>query len=133
MTRTGRPTTTGRFGTGFLTTHLLSERVIIKGVTEGKGFSARKFKLSLDRSGQELEEIIAAVQAAKDSLHDLDDRPPFAGYTPGRVQYCFPLPARRQDRQKRGARRARLTSTSAFLTRSPLYESLRASNIRTAW
>ena len=34
---TRRPTTTGRFGTGFLTTHLLSERVIIKGVTEGKG------------------------------------------------------------------------------------------------
>jgi hypothetical protein len=28
---TGRPTTTGRFGTGFLTTHLLSDRVVIKG------------------------------------------------------------------------------------------------------
>jgi hypothetical protein len=86
---TGRPTTTGRFGTGFLTTHLLSERVIIKGVTEGKGFSARKFKLSLDRSGQELEEIIAAVQAAKDSLHDLDDRPPLAGYTRGAFNTAF--------------------------------------------
>jgi hypothetical protein len=86
---TGRPTTTGRFGTGFLTTHLLSERVIIKGVTEGKGFSARKFKLSLDRSGEELEDIIAAVQAAKDSLQDLDDRPPFAEYTPGVFNTAF--------------------------------------------
>jgi len=85
----GRPTTTGRFGTGFLTTHLLSERVIIKGVTEGKGFSARKFKLSLDRSGQELEDIIAAVQAAKDSLQDLDDRLPYAGYTPGAFNTAF--------------------------------------------
>lgn len=85
----GRPMTTGRFGTGFLTTHLLSERVIIKGVTEGKGFSARKFKLSLDRSGQELEDIIAAVQAAKDSLQDLDDRLPYAGYTPGAFNTAF--------------------------------------------
>ena len=86
---TGRPTTTGRFGTGFLTTHLLSERVIIKGVTEGKGFSARKFKLSLDRSGAELEDIIAAVQAAKDSLQDLDERPAFSGYTPGAFNTAF--------------------------------------------
>jgi hypothetical protein len=86
---TGRPTTTGRFGTGFLTTHLLSERVIIKGVTEGRGFSARKFKLSLDRSGSELEDIIAAVQAAKDSLQDLDDRAPYNGYTPGAFNTAF--------------------------------------------
>ena len=86
---TGRPTTTGRFGTGFLTTHLLSERVNIKGVTEGRGFSARKFKLSLDRSGSELEDIIAAVQAAKDSLQDLDDRAPYSGYTPGAFNTAF--------------------------------------------
>ena len=86
---TGRPTTTGRFGTGFLTTHLLSERVIVEGVTEGNGFSARKFKLSLDRSGEELEDIIAAVQAAKDSLQDLDDRLPFAGYNPGAFNTAF--------------------------------------------
>jgi len=86
---TGRPTSTGRFGTGFLTTHLLSERVIIRGVTEGKGFSARKFKLSLDRSGQELEDIIAAVQAAKDSLQDLDERLPYTGYTQGAFNTAF--------------------------------------------
>ena len=66
MTATGRPTTTGRFGTGFLTTHLLSERVLVRGVAKGRGFAPRKFKLSLDRSGTELEDIIAAVEAAKD-------------------------------------------------------------------
>jgi hypothetical protein len=47
----GRPTTTGRFGTGFLTTHLLSERVFVRGVAAGKGYAPRKFKLTLDRSG----------------------------------------------------------------------------------
>jgi hypothetical protein len=86
---TGRPTTTGRFGTGFLTTHLLSERVIIKGVTEGKGFTARKFTLSLDRSGAELDDIIMAVQEAKDSLQDLDERPAFSGYKPGAFNTSF--------------------------------------------
>jgi hypothetical protein len=86
---TGRPTTTGRFGTGFLTTHLLSDRVVVRGVTEGRGFAARKFKLSLDRSGSELEDIIAAVQAAKDSLQDLDDRPAYSGYVPGAFNTSF--------------------------------------------
>jgi len=86
---TGRPTTTGRFGTGFLTTHLLSERVIVKGVTEGKGFTARRFTLSLDRSGAELEDIIKAVQEAKDSLQDLDERPAFSGYKPGAFNTSF--------------------------------------------
>jgi hypothetical protein len=62
---TGRPTTTGRFGTGFLTTHLLSERVVVRGVAEGRGFAPKRFKLSLDRSGAELDDIINAVEAAK--------------------------------------------------------------------
>jgi hypothetical protein len=57
----GRPTPTGRFGTGFLTTHLLSERDLVKGVAEGRGFAPKKFRLSLDRSGSELQDIIDAI------------------------------------------------------------------------
>ena len=86
---TGRPTATGKFGTGFLTTHLLSESVVITGVAEDRGFAPRKFKLSLDRSGSELEDIIDAVQAAKDSIQDLDDRPPYKGYVPGEFNTAF--------------------------------------------
>jgi hypothetical protein len=85
----GRPTTTGKFGTGFLTTHLLSERVVVKGVAEGRGFAPRKFKLSLDRSGAELQDIIDAVQAAKDSILDLDDQPEHTGYVPGKFNTAF--------------------------------------------
>jgi hypothetical protein len=85
----GRPTTTGRFGTGFLTTHLLSERVLVRGVAAGKGFTPRKFKLSLDRSGAELQDIIDAVQAAKDSILDLDDQPEHSGYVSGRFNTAF--------------------------------------------
>ncbi|MBZ5492740.1 MAG: hypothetical protein LAO76_17595 [Acidobacteriia bacterium] len=85
----GRPTTTGKFGTGFLTTHLLSERVLVRGVAEGRGFTPRKFKLSLDRSGDELQDIIDAVQAAKDSILDLDDQPEYTGYVPGKFNTAF--------------------------------------------
>lgn len=87
--RDGRPTTTGRFGTGFLTTHLLSERVLVKGVAAGKGFAPRKFELALDRSGAELQDIIDAVQASKDSILNLDDQPEHAGYLPGRFNTAF--------------------------------------------
>lgn len=85
----GRPTTTGRFGTGFLTTHLLSERVLVRGVAAGKGYAPRKFKLTLDRSGAELQDIIDAVQAAKDSILDLDDQPEHIGYIPGKFNTAF--------------------------------------------
>jgi hypothetical protein len=86
---TGRPTTTGRFGTGFLTTHLLSERVVVRGVAEGLGFARKKFKLSLDRSGTELEDIIDAVQAAKESILGLDEQPEHTGYVPGKFNTAF--------------------------------------------
>src|SRR6266850_2034006 len=46
---TGRPTTTGKFGTGFLTTHLLSETVLVNGAVKDQGLTPRKFELSLDR------------------------------------------------------------------------------------
>jgi hypothetical protein len=85
----GRPTATGKFGTGFLTTHLLSERVLVRGVAEGRGFAPRKFKLSLDRSGSGLQDIIDAVQAAKDSILDLDDEPEHTGYVPGKFNTAF--------------------------------------------
>jgi hypothetical protein len=86
---TGRPTTTGRFGTGFLTTHLLSETVLVNGVVKEEGLTERKFELSLDRSGGDLESIIDAVEAAKDSVQDLDDRPAFNEYTHGNFNTSF--------------------------------------------
>lgn len=86
---TGRPTTTGRFGTGFLTTHLLSERVVVRGVADGRGLAPKRFKLSLDRSGAELDDIINAVQAAKESILGLDDQPELTRYVPGKFNTAF--------------------------------------------
>lgn len=53
----------GKFGTGFITTHLLSEIVNIYGILESdSGYS--KFNISLDRRGREKNEIISAMENA---------------------------------------------------------------------
>ncbi len=53
----------GKFGTGFLTTHLLSEIVNIYGVLESDS-KYSKFNISLDRRGKEKNEIIVAMENA---------------------------------------------------------------------
>ena len=59
----------GKFGTGFITTHLLSEIVNISGILESdSGYS--KFNISLDRRGKEKSEIIAAMEKAVDDLKE---------------------------------------------------------------
>lgn len=53
----------GKFGTGFITTHLLSEKANISGVLEiGAAYS--KFNITLDRTGNEKNAIIAAMERA---------------------------------------------------------------------
>ena len=103
---TGRPTTTGKFGTGFLTTHLLSPYVLVTGVAKQQGLLPRKFKLFLDRSGTDLDEIIAAVEAAKKSIQELDQQPHYKGYVAGNVQHGIPIRLNRRHRQERRERRS---------------------------
>lgn len=86
---TGRPMTTGKFGTGFLTTHLLSPYVLVTGVVKQPGLLPRKFDLYLDRSGTELEEIIAAVDAAKKSTQSVDKQPHYKEYVAGEFNTAF--------------------------------------------
>ena len=61
------PETTGKFGTGFLTTHLLSRVVYVSGIfnnlTEGQpmpdeGVKYKRFSLLLDRSPRDKLEMI---------------------------------------------------------------------------
>lgn len=85
----GLPKTTGKFGTGFLTTHLLSEQVLVKGVAKEPELDYRKFKLELDRSGYELDEITDSVQKSKDSVQDLDEKPVYDSYIEGAYNTSF--------------------------------------------
>jgi hypothetical protein len=59
---------TGRFGTGFLTTHLLSRVIQIKGIvkTESDGFC--KFNFRLDRQGKSTKELAPKIDMAWDEF-----------------------------------------------------------------
>lgn len=85
----GRPKTTGKFGTGFLTTHLLSEIVTVTGIAKEDDLTPRQFQLTLDRRGFEPDEIAAAVEGARRSVLDLDQRPTCKSYVPGAFNTSF--------------------------------------------
>lgn len=53
--------TTGKFGTGFLTTHLLSPKVNVVGIVKEPHLDYRQFELPLDRRGRSTDEIIESV------------------------------------------------------------------------
>jgi hypothetical protein len=68
--------TSGKFGTGFLTTHLLSEKVTIKGLLQDSGESTKKINILLDRSGETKAEIIKSVNSSftqLESSEEIDD------------------------------------------------------------
>ena len=89
----GKRKSTGKFGTGFLTTHLLSEKVNVKGVVKEEGLPYRKFTFDLDRSGYEPADIIAAVQQSKDQMKGVNNFPIYADYDPENfnTEFRFPL------------------------------------------
>lgn len=60
--------TTGKFGTGFLTTHLLSEKVQIHGYIKDAGEQPRSFQTLLDRTGNDKTSIMRAISNSCDML-----------------------------------------------------------------
>ncbi len=60
--------TTGKFGTGFLTTHLLSEKVNVNGYLQDVGEQPCSFSVVLDRSGTNKQSIINAIQESCSQL-----------------------------------------------------------------
>jgi len=68
------PQQTGKFGTGFLTTHLLSEIVDVSGVIKEEELPFRQFNFKLDRSKKELTEIIHSVNDSLSLLANIDSQ-----------------------------------------------------------
>ena len=58
----------GKFGTGFITTHLLSEVVNVSGIIEVEKAKFSKFQITLDRTGHDKNEIVSAMEKAVDQL-----------------------------------------------------------------
>lgn len=55
---------TGRFGTGFLTTHLLSKKVNVSGIVQMKNGVFYKFDFSLNRKGKTTSELVPRIKSA---------------------------------------------------------------------
>jgi hypothetical protein len=64
------PATTGRFGTGFMTTHLLSEKVTTKGIFYNDNKEYKQFILPIDRTGINEKEIINSIEHSLRSVED---------------------------------------------------------------
>jgi len=104
---------TGKFGTGFLTTHLLSREVLIHGILElpsdaqvkevlihgtlelqsNKQVGYKEFQLPLDRSSDQIDSIIASVDRSFSKLSELDNdelHPILSNYCPNqKCDTCF--------------------------------------------
>lgn len=60
----------GKFGTGFLTTHLLSEQVVITGILDDEETQLRSFNVHIDRSGKNKDDIVKAIQSSYAELEN---------------------------------------------------------------
>lgn len=68
LTAENKKKSTGKFGTGFLTTHLLSEKVQVHGYLQDENESPRSFETLLDRTGQDKTSIMNAISDSCDML-----------------------------------------------------------------
>lgn len=64
----------GKFGTGFISTHLLSDKVLLRGVyhEDKENIHYKRLELLLDRSGSNADEISAAIKNAFGVIDSLD-------------------------------------------------------------
>lgn len=61
---------TGRFGTGFLTTHLLSKNIDVVGIVETVNNEFYTFSFPLNREGQKTGELIPKIEKAWEKFHE---------------------------------------------------------------
>lgn len=75
-----RRRTIGKFGTGFITTHLLSEKVTLKSTVDADVCGHKYFELLLDRSGKDEMELYEGVKKSMEVLLSLDQLPDVVNY-----------------------------------------------------
>ena len=75
-----RKRTIGKFGTGFITTHLLSEKVTLKSTVDAENLGHKRFELLLDRSGYNEAELFEGVKKSMEILLNLDQLPDAVDY-----------------------------------------------------
>lgn len=81
----GSDKTTGRFGTGFLVTHVLAEHAALEGLVSVDGLFER-FQLSLDRSGDE-DAILDNIESCNDAIVQAEQVSSIDNLTSARFEY----------------------------------------------
>ncbi len=84
--------TTGKFGTGFISTHLLSDVIIVKGVVQEPNENPKRIEIELNRSGETSEELMPAIEKALQLVDLIDDDieyPPLLDYATKRKEADF--------------------------------------------
>ena len=69
-TKQSNPEQLGKFGTGFLSTHLLSRQVRVKGTLRDEEHGRRAFEFELDRLGDDADQVGDAMQRSFDALEE---------------------------------------------------------------
>jgi len=64
---------TGKFGTGFISTHLLSDTVTVEGVVEKESLPPKRFRIELNRKGETSEELIPAIKDELEKLNEIEN------------------------------------------------------------
>lgn len=62
---------TGKFGTGFICTHLLSDIIDVEGIVRYMGID-RRFKIVLDRSGSRSEDLLPRIETTLEELRHIE-------------------------------------------------------------
>lgn len=84
----------GQFGTGFMTTFQLSEKVEVHSVLKEDGYPGKEFRITLDRSGRTKEEILQAIERSLEELRQADRNPEYMGHDQNSgydTEFCYRL------------------------------------------
>lgn len=71
---------TGKFGTGFISTHLLSDIVTVEGIVELESYLPKKFKLELNRKATKSEDLIEFIALELDKIEQIENEEIFPTY-----------------------------------------------------
>jgi hypothetical protein len=90
---------TGRFGTGFLTTHLLSRVIKIKGITGSTDGDFHKFEFLLDRQGRTTAQLIPRITNSwKEFNESIEKISPSYDKNCFNTSFCYQLETEEQKR-----------------------------------
>lgn len=92
---------TGKFGTGFVTTHILNRKVIISGLLRN-GNGCRPFCLTVDRSFDDLQNMTKSLEKAYDDIEKFNQTPPSDSIQGVRTKYEYDLEEHKFDIAKEG-------------------------------